>query len=66
LRQAPFSVAEIVHRKSEDADAEAISINLQAVPSFDFNRLISINLQAVAARRCFRPVGNAHEFNPVA
>jgi hypothetical protein len=31
----------IVHRKSEDADAEAISINLQAVPSFEaFGRFI--------------------------
>jgi hypothetical protein len=26
---------EIVHRKSQEADAEAISINLQAVPSFE-------------------------------
>jgi hypothetical protein len=32
---------EIVHRKSQDADAEAISINLQAVPSFEaFGRFI--------------------------
>jgi hypothetical protein len=35
---------EIVHRRSQDADAEAISINLQAVPSFEaFGRFLEMS-----------------------
>jgi hypothetical protein len=51
---------ETVHRKSQDADVEAISINLQAVPSFEaFGRFFeTVNPFAVwaqAARMAWFP-----------
>ncbi len=51
---------EIVHRRSKDADAEAISINLQAVPSFEaFGRFIEtanpLGVWAQAVRMAWFP-----------